>query len=93
MLIPNFQYFPDTDIGDEVRQLGGIYSAQMLNYTRPSEPELDGGESDWDDRPQRASRKLRLPEDGGIFIDGIPFHHYVLTPLKDKHIRRLKRNG
>lgn len=35
----------------------------------------------------------RLPDDGGIFYEGIPFHHYSLTPLTDAHYRRLLANG
>ncbi|KAI1714647.1 myb-like DNA-binding domain-containing protein [Ditylenchus destructor] len=77
----------DKKIPEDIHKLAGIYSAQMLNYTRPSEPNLD----DFYEESKRAI--LKLPEDGGIFIDGIPFHHYVLTPLKDKHLERLRRNG
>ncbi|KAI1714863.1 myb-like DNA-binding domain-containing protein [Ditylenchus destructor] len=77
----------DTKIPEDIHQLAGIYSAQMLNYTRPSEPNFD----DYYEDSKRAI--LKLPADGGIFIDGIPFHHYVLTALKDKHLERLRRNG
>uniref|UniRef100_A0A915DZ91 Myb-like domain-containing protein n=1 Tax=Ditylenchus dipsaci TaxID=166011 RepID=A0A915DZ91_9BILA len=77
----------DSKIGDEVHMLSGIYSAHMLNYSKPSEPEAE----DVGEQTERAM--LRLPEDGGIFVDGIPFHHYVLSALKEKHIIRLKQNA
>lgn len=67
---------------------GGIYAAQLLKMSREAEPMPDELEDNgW------AEGGLKLPPDGGIFHDGIPFHHFSLTALKPKHIRRLKKNG
>ena len=79
---------------DDLKQLGGIYSAQMLNCSKRSEPlpEFDESEEESSKRCKRP-RLLKLPSDGSIFSDGIPFHHFALSQLKDRHILRLKKNG
>lgn len=74
---------------EDLPKLGSIYSAQMLKYSEKSDLQFDVDDVD-DDRPNRL---LKLPNDGSIFHDGIPFHHFALTTLKEKHIKRLKKNG
>ncbi|KAI3413874.1 hypothetical protein GPALN_011349 [Globodera pallida] len=72
---------------DDLPLLGGLYSAQLLQMSRRAEPESDCEDID------KPDGVLKLPPDGGIFHDGIPFHHFSLTALQPKHIRRLKKNG
>uniref|UniRef100_A0A914GV66 Myb-like domain-containing protein n=1 Tax=Globodera rostochiensis TaxID=31243 RepID=A0A914GV66_GLORO len=72
---------------DDLPLLGGLYSAQLLQMSRRAEPEPDFEDMD------KPDGVLKLPVDGGIFHDGIPFHHFSLTALQPKHIRRLKKNG
>ena len=75
---------------DEMPQLGGVYSAGMLKYTIPASDEAFDFCTE---EPRRGKTQLHLPPDGSIFLDGIPFHHLVLTQLREKHIRRLYQNG
>ena len=78
-------------LGDEPEGFpppGGVYSAEMLKCSKASV--LHSFDLD-DDELSRS--RLRLPPDGSIFNNNIPFHHVVLTQLKEKHIRRLKQNG
>ncbi|KAL7070851.1 hypothetical protein ACQ4LE_009695 [Meloidogyne hapla] len=79
---------------DDLKQLGAIYSSQMLNCSKRSVPlpELNESEEESSRRSKRP-RLLILPSDGSIFNDGIPFHHFALTQLKERHINRLKSNG
>uniref|UniRef100_A0A1I8AXC4 Myb-like DNA-binding domain containing protein n=1 Tax=Meloidogyne hapla TaxID=6305 RepID=A0A1I8AXC4_MELHA len=78
---------------DDLKQLGAIYSSQMLNCSKRSVPlpELNESEEESSRRSKRP-RLLILPSDGSIFNDGIPFHHFALTQLKERHINRLKSN-
>ncbi|KAF7635275.1 hypothetical protein Mgra_00005244 [Meloidogyne graminicola] len=78
---------------DDLKQLGGIYSSQMLNYSKKSVPlpYLDESEEESNKRSKRP-KLLKLPSDGSIFNDGIPFHHFALTQLKERHLLRLKAN-
>nr|CAD2182082.1 unnamed protein product [Meloidogyne enterolobii] len=79
---------------DDLKQLGAIYSSQMLNCSKRSDPFPEFNESEEESsRRSKRPRLLKLPSDGSIFIDGIPFHHFALTQLKDRHINRLKANG
>jgi hypothetical protein len=81
------------NIGD-LPQLGGVYSAQILKYSKKYDHSSDNeSEFEDDDQVQRPNQLLKLPIDGSIFHDGIPFHHFALSNLKKKHINRLKRNG
>jgi hypothetical protein len=76
---------------EDLPQLGSLYSAQMLKYSKKSDPEFEIDDYDADE--DKPNRLLKLPDDGSIFNDGIPFHHFALTNLKEKHIKRLKKNG
>ncbi|CAK5049008.1 unnamed protein product [Meloidogyne enterolobii] len=79
---------------DDLKQLGAIYSSQMLNCSKRSDPFPEFNESEEESsRRSKRPRLLKLPSDGSIFNDGIPFHHFALTQLKDRHINRLKANG
>lgn len=69
--------------------IGGVYSAKMLKHTKEAPKNVN--ELNWEDDNQRGN--FRLPEDGSIFIDGLPFHHYSLKELKEKHFECLRQNG
>lgn len=70
--------------------IGGIYSSEMLKFTK----KLKKNTYDyWMEEEETERGKFRLPDDGSIFIDSIPFHHLVLKELKEKHLRRLRQNG
>lgn len=79
---------------DDLPQLGGIYSAQMLKITKNFQPKCQEFlDTENEHNNDNRKRLLTLPSDGSIFHNGIPFHHFALTPLEPKHILRLKQNG
>ena len=70
--------------------IGGVYSAGILKFTKkPSQNDA----INWEDFEETERGKFHLPDDGSIFIEGIPFHHLVLKELKEKHLLRLRQNG